>query len=137
MSSSIQVYQHIAGTGGALLEPEVSETNNSVKNIDGIHITYHVTESAHTNGFLVWTVGSRYSKLNVAFIRSDIGHEFRSFSNSSMLSASKFSKLHDVGGGMGKVTIKRQQRPRRIKRLNKSRKMKTKSKYKFKRRHQK
>ncbi len=135
MSSSIQVYQHIAGTGGALLEPEVSETNDAVKNIDGIHIVYHVTESAHTNGFLVWTVGSRYSKLNVAFIRSDIGHEFRSFSKSSMLPV---HKLHDIGGGMGKVTVTvKRQRQRCIKRLNKSRKMKTKSKYKIKCRHRK
>jgi hypothetical protein len=69
-TQSIVIEQYIAGTGGAQLEPAISDLVNAEARIGSMHVNYTVTDAVHTNGFLIWTISNKRGNLNVTFIQA-------------------------------------------------------------------
>ena len=69
-TQSIVIEQYIAGTGGAQLEPDISDIVNAEARIGSMHVNYTVTDAVHTNGFLIWTISNKRGNLNVTFIQA-------------------------------------------------------------------
>jgi len=96
--TSISINQQIAGSGGTTLETEYAskEHRRSEIVVDGISVSYTMTDAIHTHGFLHWTLPDAGSDvLSVIFIPA--AHAHSSSSSSPFSSAS--TSVADKGGG--------------------------------------
>lgn len=117
-TQSIVIEQYIAGTGGAQLEPDISDLVNAEARIGSMHVNYTVTDAVHTNGFLIWTISNKRGNLNVTFIQAEGISVFDKKIPSKVRMQSKKSKKGGKKMRKNKKTLKKKKK--RVTKIKKS-----------------
>jgi len=112
---SILVHQHIIGTGGAMLEPSLSDATTEEKLINTVNLNYTLKEAVHENGFLVWLIDES-NQIQVIFVKATDYYykynaknggwvqEFNKLTTINPINARSSSKTYRVGKSSKKIT---------------------------------